>query len=370
MNAQTRARFHALRVTAVTRETPDAVSVTLAPPPHSAGLFRFNPGQYLTLRRVVDGEEQRRSYSICAGLDEGSLRIGIKRIPGGLFSSWAVDALKPGDVIEAMPPEGRFGLSPEARQGNHLPDPAAPPRNLLGIACGSGITPVLSILASVLASEPESRVVLLYGNRSAADIMFRTALEDLKDRHLSRLSVVHVLSREKHELAALHGRLDAARIAALLPGLLDPATLDAAFLCGPAGLPEAATGALVALGVPAGRIHAEHFTTGTPAASRVPAPAAPDAAAAIAEITLDGVTRGIPVLADETVLEAGLRAGLDLPWSCRGGMCCTCRAKVTAGEVEMATNYSLQPWETEAGFVLTCQSRPTSGAVALDYDAT
>lgn len=364
MNAETRTRFHPLRVAAVERETPDAVAVTLVPPPEAASLFGFIPGQYLTLRRVVDGQEQRRSYSICAGLDEGgALRIGIKRIPGGAFSSWAVEQLRPGDTIEAMPPEGRFGL---------LPEPAAPPRTVLGIACGSGITPLLSIAASLLAREPASRFVLLYGNRSAEGIMFRGALEDLKDRYLQRLAVVHVLSREKHELAALHGRLDAARIAALLPGLLDPATLDAAFLCGPEGMAEAAEQALAALGVAASRIHRERFTPagGGPVAAPVPAPAPGAAPAAIAEITLDGVTRSVPVGAGETVLEAGLRAGLDLPWSCRGGMCCTCRAKVTEGAVEMALNYSLQPWELEAGFVLTCQGRPTGAHVAVDYDAS
>jgi ring-1,2-phenylacetyl-CoA epoxidase subunit PaaE len=362
MNAvATSNRFHPLRATRVDRETPDAIAVTLQPPPHAAEAFRFVPGQYLTFRRVVDGEEQRRSYSICAALDEGALRVGIKRVAGGSFSSWAVENLKPDDVLEAMPPEGRFGLTPDA---------AAPPRTILGIACGSGITPILSIAASVLAREPESRVVLLYGNRTGADIMFRTALEELKDRHLDRLSVVHVLSREKHELETLHGRLDAARIQALLPGLVPPGTIAEVFVCGPEGLPDAATVALTALGLPAERIHVERFTAagGAPAPRRAsPAPEAQPAA--IAEITLDGVTRRVPMANGETVLEAGLRAGLDLPWSCRGGMCCTCRAKVTEGAVEMATNYSLQPWETEAGYVLTCQSRPTTATVAVDYDA-
>jgi len=362
MNAvATSTRFHPLRVTRVDRETPDAIAVTLQPPPHAAEAFRFVPGQYLTFRRVVDGEEQRRSYSICAALDEGALRVGIKRVAGGSFSSWAVENLKPDDVLEAMPPEGRFGLTPDA---------AAPPRTILGIACGSGITPILSIAASVLAREPESRVVLLYGNRTGADIMFRTALEELKDRHLDRLSVVHVLSREKHELETLHGRLDAARIQALLPGLVPPGTIAEVFVCGPEGLPDAATVALTALGLPAERIHVERFTAagGAPAPRRAsPAPEAQPAT--IAEITLDRGTRRVPMANGETVLEAGLRAGLDLPWSCRGGMCCTCRAKVTEGAVEMATNYSLQPWETEAGYVLTCQSRPTTATVAVDYDA-
>ncbi|MBK1659189.1 2Fe-2S iron-sulfur cluster-binding protein [Paracraurococcus ruber] len=365
MNAiPARARFHALTVAAVRRETADAVAVTLAVPPELREAFRFTPGQYLTLRREIGGEEVRRSYSICAGLDEDALRVGIKRVAGGAFSTWAVDSLRPGDSIEAMPPEGRFGLQPAA---------AGPPRTVLGIACGSGITPVLSIARSLLAAEPRSRVVLLFGNRSAGDIMFREALEDLKDRHLSRLTLVHVLSRERHELAALHGRLDRDRIAALLPGLLRPGEVDAAFLCGPAGLAEDATGSLLAFGVAPERIHVERFTPagGAPKPRRdaAAAPAAEAPPAAMLAVTAEGVTRSIPMLPGETVLEAGLRAGLDLPWSCRGGMCCTCRAKVTEGTVAMEVNYSLQPWETQAGFVLTCQSRPTTAALAVDYDA-
>jgi ring-1,2-phenylacetyl-CoA epoxidase subunit PaaE len=353
-------RFHPLRVTRVDRETPDAIAVTLEPPPLAAETFRFAPGQYLTFRRLAEGEEQRRSYSICAALDDKALRVGIKRVQGGSFSTWALESLRPGDVLEAMPPEGRFGL---------VPDAAAPPRTILGIAAGSGITPILSIAASLLAREPESRVVLLYGNRTGADIMFRTALEELKDRHLDRLSVVHVLSREKHELDTLHGRLDAARIQALLPGLVPPGAVADAFICGPDGLPEAATAALAALGLPADRIHVERFAAAGAQAPRRAAPAPQAQPAAMAEITLDGATRRVPMAEGETVLEAGLRAGLDLPWSCKGGMCCTCRAKVTQGTVEMATNYSLQPWETEAGYVLTCQSRPTTATVAVDFDA-
>jgi ring-1,2-phenylacetyl-CoA epoxidase subunit PaaE len=357
MTAMTTTRFHPLRVTAITRETPDSIAVTLAPPPHAD--FRFTPGQYLTFRRVFDGVEQRRSYSICAGLDEGALRVGIKRVPGGLFSSWAVDHLKPGDLLDAMPPEGRFGLMPQA---------GAPPRTVLGLACGSGITPILSIATSLLAREPRARFVLLYGNRDQASIMFRSALEDLKDRFLTRFAVLHVLSREKHELDTLHGRLDGPRIAALLPGLIEPAAIDAAFLCGPEGFAESASGALTTLGVAPGAIHVERFTPSGPARPRIPV--APQAApAAIAEITVDGATRAVPMAEGETVLEAGLRAGLDLPWSCRGGMCCTCRAKVTAGAVEMATNYSLQPWEIEGGYVLTCQSRATTPSLSVDYDA-
>jgi ring-1,2-phenylacetyl-CoA epoxidase subunit PaaE len=353
-------RFHPLRVVDVSRETNDAVAVTLQPPPHAD--FRFTPGQYLTFRRVADGEEQRRSYSICAGLDDGRLRVGIKRVAGGSFSAWAVDHLKPGDVLEAMAPEGRFGL---------MPDAALPPRIVLGIACGSGITPILSIASSLLAREPAARFVLLYGNRDVAGIMFRDALERLKDRHLSRFAVVHVLSREKHELSALHGRLDTARIAALLPGLVPVDAIDAAFLCGPDGMAEGARLALEGLGLDPMRIQEERFMPAAGALPRARPVAAPEAPpAAMATLTVDGVTRAVPMAKGETVLEAGLRAGLDLPWSCRGGMCCTCRGRVTEGKVAMATNYSLQPWEIEAGFVLTCQARPVRGDVSVDFDAS
>jgi ring-1,2-phenylacetyl-CoA epoxidase subunit PaaE len=365
-------RFHPLRVTRVDRETADAIAVTLAPAPHTDDKFHFTPGQYLTFRRIADGEELRRSYSICAAPHEGALRVGIKRVPGGRFSDWAVESLRPGDVLDAMPPEGRFGISA---------DPAAPPRTILALACGSGITPVLSIASSILASEPVSRVVLLYGNRTAADIMFRTALEELKDRHLDRFALVHVLSREKHELESLHGRLDAARIQALLPGLVHPGEISGAFVCGPGGFAEGATRALTALGLAPTQIHVEHFTPASPSPARAaPLPAvagegrsggqATQPPTTTATITLDGVTRDVHLLPGETILEAGLRAGLDVPWSCRGGMCCTCRAKVTEGEVAMATNYSLQPWELEAGFRLTCQSRPLTPHLAVDYDAT
>jgi ring-1,2-phenylacetyl-CoA epoxidase subunit PaaE len=361
MSTATTSRFHAMTITDVRRETADAVSIGLRPPAGAEALFAFLPGQYLTVRRMMEGEEVRRAYSICSGLDDAEIRIGIKRVPGGAFSHWAHDEAKPGDTLDAMPPEGRFTL---------MPDAVAAPRTVLGVACGSGITPVLGIARSLLAREPGSRFVLLYGNRATADIMFREALEDLKDRHLSRFSVIHVLSREKHELAALHGRLDGARIAALLPGLCEPGAVTEAFLCGPEGFAQSARAALEALGLDPAHIHAELFSAGTPARTRAAPPPADAPALAMLTVTAEGVTREVPMAAGETVLEAGLRAGLDLPWSCRNGMCCTCRAKVVQGEVAMDVNYSLQPWEIEAGFVLTCQSRPSGDRVAVDYDAT
>lgn len=362
MNAVTTAtRFRPLTIAQIERLTPDAVALTLVPPPGGEEAFRFLPGQYLTLRREIGGEEVRRSYSICAGLDEGTLRVGIKRVPGGRFSTWAVEEAREGDVIEAAPPEGRFILQP---------DPAAA-RSVVGIAAGSGITPILSIAHTLLAREPASRFVLLFGNRTSADIMFREAIEDLKDRHLARFTVVHVLSREASELASLHGRLDRDRIAALLPGLVAPAEIDAAYLCGPVGLPEAAEQALTGLGVARERIHVERFTPADGAAPAPrPAPVTADTPIiARLTVTVDGTTRDVPMAEGETVLEAVLRAGIDAPWSCRGGMCCSCRARLTEGEVAMDRNWSLQPWELEAGFVLTCQSRPKTERLAVDYDA-
>ncbi|MCQ4160015.1 phenylacetate-CoA oxygenase/reductase subunit PaaK [Roseomonas sp. GC11] len=357
MNALT-TRFHSLRVTALRRETPSSISLTLAVPEELQESFRFTPGQYLTLRTVLEGEEVRRSYSLCCAPSEGVLRIGIKAVEGGRFSHWANTSLAVGDSIEVMPPEGRFGLRP---------DPARV-RAILAIAAGSGITPVLSILGALLEQEPGSRAVLLYGNRSSGDIMFREALDDLKDRHLGRLSVVHVLSRERQELEALHGRLDGARIAALLPALLRPEEIDTAFLCGPDGMTEEAATALAAYGVPAARIQRERFTPAAGTTPRRAAPAVEATPAALAEITVGGITRAVPVARGETILEAGLRAGLDLPWSCRGGMCCTCRCKVTEGSAAMEVNYSLEPDEVAAGFVLSCQARPEGEKIIVDYD--
>lgn len=355
-------RFWPLLVTATERLTADAIAVTLAPPEEARERFRFTPGQYLTFRREIDGEEVRRTYSICADPAEGVLRVGIKRVPGGRFSTWANEKLAPGEVLEAMPPEGRFTFEPDPERA----------RTVLAIAAGSGITPILSIAATLLRAEPHSRLLLLFGNRTRADIMFKAALEDLKDRHLDRLALVHVLSREASELPILHGRIDGAHLHALLPRLAPPETIDAAYLCGPAGLPEACSGTLAELGIPAERIYVERFTPAEGAAPRQPIgepERAEEGLVATVRVTLDGITREIGMAPGETVLEAVLRAGIDAPWSCRAGMCCTCRARLTQGEVAMDQNYSLRDWELEAGYVLTCQSRPKSDRLAVDYDA-
>ena len=349
--------FHSLRIASVRRETDDCVSLAFDIPAAARAAFAFTPGQYLTLRATIAGEELRRSYSICSGPDDGELRVAIKHVPGGRFSHHANTALGPGDRIDVMPPEGRFVAPPGA--GTHV-----------AIVAGSGITPVLSIMKGVLAHDPASRFVLLYGSRSVASILFRTELEDLKDHYLDRLTVLHVLSREEQDVPVLTGRLDAGKITALLPSAADPATIAHAFLCGPGALIDTATETLAGLGVPPGRIHAERFTPAAPGRTAPPpAPAPGPAPFATATIIHDGTSNLIPVAAGEPVLEAAIRAGLDLPWSCRGGMCSTCRARITAGAATMEVNFSLEPWETDAGFVLTCQAHPTTAHVTVDYDA-
>jgi ring-1,2-phenylacetyl-CoA epoxidase subunit PaaE len=356
--------FHRIQIANLRRETPGAISLAFAVPPELADAYAFEPGQYLTLRAMIAGEDTRRSYSICSGLDDGELRVAIKEVDGGLFSSYANLSLKAGDIVEVMTPMGRF-TAPLDPQAVHA---------YLGIACGSGITPLMSHIRTILAREPKSRFVLIYGNRSSRDIIFKDALEDLKDRHLGRLTVHHVLTREAQDIALLNGRLDPEKIETLVRVSLPAAEIDHAFLCGPQGVIEAAKLALGRLGVPAPRIHVELFTPSLPtgaSAPRAPRPARtsePIEAIALATVRLDGATLKFPIGPDEGVIDAGLRAGLELPFSCKGGMCCTCRAKLISGTVEMVQNYSLEPWEMEKGFVLACQSRPTSAEVTLDFD--
>ncbi|KMO14777.1 1,2-phenylacetyl-CoA epoxidase subunit PaaE [Methylobacterium platani] len=357
-------RFHRLRVADIRRETPDAVSIAFAVPEEAREAFGFACGQYLTLKATVEGEEVRRSYSICSGVGETELRVAIKRVEGGLFSGFANETIAPGDEIEVMPPMGRFGV--EIR-----PDEA---RTFVGFAAGSGITPILSIIRTVLAAEPRSRFFLFYGNRATGSILFREALESLKDRFLDRLSVFHVLSRETQDLSVLNGRLDGEKAALFLRNIVPAALVDHAFVCGPGEMIDAVEGALLGLGLPRERVHVERFTVerftpAEPGRTRAARPVSTSAApAALATVITDGIATEVPVAEGEAVLDAAIRAGLDLPYSCRGGMCCTCRAKVVDGSVAMEVNYSLEPWEVEAGFVLTCQARPTSGRVTVDFD--
>lgn len=351
-------RFHWLSILDVRHETPDAISIAFNVPIELAAKYAFRAGQYLTLRATLDGEEVRRSYSICSGEADGELRIAIKRVEDGLFSAWAFDALKPGGKIEGMTPTGRFGIPPGGEARVHV-----------GFAAGSGITPVISMIRTVLAREPASCFFLFYGSRSTGEILFRGALEDLKDRFMGRLSVFHVLSRERQDVDALNGRIDRDKLFPLTRAVLGGIGIDAAYVCGPSGMIEDVGTALSELGVAPETIHVERFTSTFDGMPRPPAVIRPQAAPfAIATLIVDGARTEIPVAEHEPVLDAALRAGLNIPFACRGGMCSTCRARVLQGEVSMAVNYSLEPWELAAGFVLTCQARPVSRRFEIDYD--
>ncbi|MBL8346184.1 MAG: phenylacetate-CoA oxygenase/reductase subunit PaaK [Rubrivivax sp.] len=348
--------FHPLRVRQVHADTDDARVVTFEVPVALAETFRFSPGQYLTVRRP--GEDLRRSYSICAAPGE-ALRVGVRHVPGGAFSSWLHAELKPGDWLEAMEPQGRFGAALGKR-----------PHHVLAIAGGSGITPILSIVKTVLEGDPASRVTLLYGNRQAASTMFKEELEDLKNRHLTRLAVHAVFSRESMDAPLSSGRLDADKIASFLRLAGGAAAVDEVFVCGPHAMNDEIEMALLAAGVPAERVHIERF--GIPpsvADASLHAPKAGDATTAKIAIVRDGLTREVGFEpTDESILAAASRAGLDVPYSCRSGVCATCRAKLIEGRVRMDRNFALEKADLDAGFVLTCQAHPLTDRVVVSFD--
>ncbi len=360
--------YHALRITEVRRETPEAISVTLEIPPALGEAFRFTPGQHLNVRATIAGEEQRRSYSICGPAPNG-LRIAIKRIADGRFSHWATDTLRAGDTLEAMPPVGRFVLPPG--DGS--------PRHVVAFAAGAGITPIIAMVRHALATEPATSVTLVYGNRALDSILFREELEDLKDRCLGRFTLLHVLSRnEESSTPLLEGRIRAETVKALAATLFDPAAVAGFFLCGPGSMIKETRNALLELGVPREKIHHEFFAPGGGAFRGKGAPAKPaatkepDARAAAgteAVAILDGLRHHFTVPPGGHVVDAALAAGLRVPYSCKGGMCCTCRARLVEGAAEMTANYSLEPWEIARGFILTCQAVPTSARIVVDYDA-
>ena len=357
-DARRHGTFHPLRVARVDRLTEDAVALTFEVPADLRDAYRFSAGQHLTIRTVLDGTEVRRNYSICAPATTGPLRIAVKRLPGGAFSGHATSRLRAGDVVDVMTPTGRFTVTPEPGRSRHY----------CLIAAGSGITPVLAIVATVLEVEAASTVTLLYGNRTTASVMFLDELADLKDRYPTRLSLVHVLSREPQEVELFSGRLDAQRLQRLLGTVVDPAGVDEWFLCGPFAMVEAARGVLLERG--AEQVHTELFHVEGEAPREAQAEAGRAEGASAVTVTLDGratrldVPRGGP-----RILDAVLAVRADAPYACKGGVCGTCRAKVTEGEVAMERNYALEPDELAAGFVLACQSRPVSAEVALDFDA-
>ncbi|TVS03034.1 MAG: phenylacetate-CoA oxygenase/reductase subunit PaaK [Rhodobacteraceae bacterium] len=353
-------RFHPLKVTDVLHDTRDSVIVTLQAP--EAEAFRFIQGQYLTFRRDFDGQEIRRSYSICSGLDDGNLRVGIKRVDGGAFSTWANENLAPGDMLEAMPPAGNF----------HVPLAPDEARHYLGFAGGSGITPVLSIIRTVLAREPKSRFTLIYANRQISSIMFREELEDLKNLYLGRLSVLHVLERDAQEIELFTGRVDAEKMAALFTHWVDPKSVDTAFICGPEPMMLTIAAALRDHGLEDSQIKFELFASNQPGRLKQSARAQVQAAqgkSCALTVTLDGTTRNLDLPLDGTsVLDAALGASLDAPFACKAGVCSTCRAKVIEGEAEMAVNHALEDYEVRQGYVLTCQCLPLSDKLVISYD--
>ena len=355
------ARFYDLEVTDIHKTIRDAVVVTLRPENGAAGEFRFTQGQYLTFRRDFDGEELRRSYSICAGRDDGVLQIGIKRVEGGAFSTWANEQLKVGDTIQAMPPMG--GFFTELDRDND--------RQYLGFAGGSGITPVLSIIRTTLAHEPESTFTLVYANKGVSTIMFREELEDLKNRHMGRFNVIHVLEQDAQEIDLFTGMVTEEKCAQLFKGWIDIENVDMAFICGPEPMMLTIARSLKAHGLTDAQIKFELFASGQPGRAKQKAVSrtADTGDACEATVTLDGATRTFRMpKTGESLLDAALANKLDAPYACKAGVCSTCRCKVIEGEVEMIANHALEDYEVEKGYVLSCQSYPLTDRVVVDYD--
>ncbi len=361
-----RPTFHPLRVHDVERLTDDAVAVTFDVPDELAGEYlRYEPGQHLTLRASIDGEDVRQSYSICLSprraRETGTVRVASARVPSGRMSNWLNDAVSAGDEVEVMTPMGGFTCPTR-------PDEA---RHHVAVAAGSGITPVLAIVTSVLEDEPDSRVTLLFGNRRTSSVMFLEELEDLKNRYVDRLQLIHVLSREPRDVDLLTGRLDAARVTALLAAFAPVGGVDEWYLCGPFGMVEEVQQLLADAGVDAHHVHHEVFHVASQDEPRrevvVEEGAAPEA---VVTVNLDGRTSRVEMPSrEESILAATLRVRPDAPFSCTGGVCGTCRARVVQGEVRMDRNYALEPDEVAAGVVLACQSHPVTDEVRLDYDA-
>ncbi|MBL4619027.1 MAG: 2Fe-2S iron-sulfur cluster binding domain-containing protein [Marinicaulis sp.] len=351
-------QFYPLRVSDIHRETRDSVVVTLEPPDDAREEFKFTQGQYLTFRRKFDGEELRRSYSVCAGIEDRILRVGIKKVDGGWFSSFANDELKIGDTLDAMAPMGNF-------HAPLMPDAA---RHYLGFAGGSGITPLISIIKTVLKAEPQSSFTLVYGNRSANSIMFKEELEDIKNLNMGRFNVIHILESET-DIDLFSGRLTPEKCDALFSGWVDVKGADLAFICGPEPMMLTVADALKENGMDASIIKFELFASSQPGKAKKRAAQAEGVGAVCkATIIMEGVRHHVNIpKGAQSVLEAALGANLDAPFSCQAGVCSTCRAKVIEGETEMEANYALEDYEVERGYVLTCQCYPLSDKIVIEY---
>ncbi|GHG92555.1 2Fe-2S iron-sulfur cluster-binding protein [Pseudodonghicola xiamenensis] len=355
------ARFHDLTVTDIHKTIRDAVVVTLKPQAGDEAAFDFIQGQYLTFRRDFDGEELRRSYSICAGKDEGVLQVGIKRVDGGAFSTWANEDLKVGDRLQAMSPMGGF----------HTPLDAGAGRQYLGFAGGSGITPVLSILKTVLAREPKSAFTLVYANKGVNTIMFREELEDLKNLYMGRLNVIHILESDAQEIDLFTGLVTREKCGELFKHWIDIENVDTAFICGPEPMMLGIAAALRDHGLSDAQIKFELFASAQPgrlARKIVSKEAIRSANQTTAAITLDGATQTVTMGKDTSILDAALQNAMDAPYACKAGVCSTCRCRVLEGEVEMIANHALEDYEVEKGYVLSCQSYPLTDRVIVDYD--
>ena len=353
--------FHPLRIAEIIAETPDANSIRFDVPPELRDTFAYRAGQHLTLKAEIDGEDVRRNYSLCTAPDECDWMVTVKRISGGLFSNWVGDMLKPGDTLEVMPPHGSFTtrFDPGAR------------RHLVGIAGGSGITPVMSLLRTLLKTEAQSRFTLLYGNRDSASIIFLEELAKLKDRYLDRFELYHFLADEEGDVELFNGMLDRTRCDEAVEHLIvSPGEVDGWFICGPGPMMDSAEAALLERGIASDRIHIERFTADRPpeAVAREMAELQSKAAGITMSVTLDGRTRRVE-FTRSNILDSARAAGLPAPFACKAGVCATCRAKVTGGKVEMAARYGLTDEEIADGYVLTCQSVPAGDGVAVDYDA-
>lgn len=352
------ARFHKLTVTDIHKTIRDAVVVTLSPDEPAS--FDFTQGQYLTFRRDFDGQELRRSYSICAGKDDGLLQVGIKRVDGGAFSTWANEDLSLGDTIEAMPPMGNF----------HTPIEPDTAKSYLGFAGGSGITPVLSIIKTTLAREPNADFTLVYANKSATTIMFREEIEDLKNRYMGRFTVIHVLEADTQEIDLFTGLVDAEKCALLFKQWINIKSIDTAFICGPEPMMLGIAKSLRDHGLSDAQIKFELFASSQPgrAAKKAVSQSAASGAGTEAVITLDGAARSITMDADTSILDAALSENMDAPYACKAGVCSTCRCKVLEGDVDMIANHALEDYEVEKGYVLSCQAYAKSDRVVVDFD--